>query len=99
MTVKNIHCLYRELRFSGQHPHGGSKLSITPVLGDSKPSSDLCRHQVYPWCTYIYAGKTHTHKIKVSPFKECGQLRGYSKFYLGQRERERYSDGQFSLST
>jgi hypothetical protein len=37
------------LRFSTQDSHGGSQLSLTPVLEDPTPSSDLCRH-----CTYVH---------------------------------------------
>lgn len=33
-------------------------LSITPVLGDLMPFSDLHRHQEHVGCTYVPAGKT-----------------------------------------
>lgn len=41
-------------RFGSQYPHDSSQPC---VLGDMTFSPDLCRHQAYMWCTYIYAGK------------------------------------------
>lgn len=37
-------CFCRESEFDSQHPHGSSQSSITLVLGNPKPSSDLCKH-------------------------------------------------------
>lgn len=40
-------CSSRELRVWFQSPYVSSQPSVTPVLGDPVPSSDLCRQQVY----------------------------------------------------
>jgi hypothetical protein len=36
-VVKNTGCSSRVPRFTSQHPHGRSHLSVTPVLGDLTP--------------------------------------------------------------
>lgn len=38
----NSYCSHIGLGFSSQHLHGGSQLSVTPVLGTLMPSAGLC---------------------------------------------------------
>lgn len=40
-VVKSICCSWRGPRFDARYPHVGLQPSITPVLGDPMPSSDL----------------------------------------------------------
>lgn len=47
---------FQRIGFDCQHPHGGSKLSVTPVPGDLMSSSVLRGHQAH-----INAGKTLVH--------------------------------------
>lgn len=54
--VKTTCCSCRGPRFSSQHPHGGSKPSVTPVLQNLVPSSDLFKHQAGSWCIYTHVG-------------------------------------------
>lgn len=43
-SVKSIDCSSRGSEFKSQHPHGDSKLSVIPVLGDpTPPHRDRCR--------------------------------------------------------
>lgn len=46
---------------SPQHLHGDPQPTVTPVPGDPKPPTDLCRYQARTWCAYTHAGKTFTH--------------------------------------
>lgn len=48
-------------RLSSQHPHGSLKWSLALVLGSLVPTPGLQGHQVYTECTYVSAGKRHTH--------------------------------------
>lgn len=41
-----------------QNPYEGSQLSVTPVVKDLMPPSDLCGHQACMWYTFIHADKT-----------------------------------------
>jgi hypothetical protein len=66
-VVKNIHCASRGPSFDPQHPHGGSRPSLTSVLPrDPRPSSDLHSNQdqAYTWYTDTCRLNTHTHNIK-----------------------------------
>lgn len=56
-VVKSQCCSSRGPGFKAQHPHGGSKPSVTPVSGALIPTSGLHRHQAHIWCIDIYAGK------------------------------------------
>lgn len=47
--IKSLCCSYRASELNSQH------LLVTPVTGDSVPSSDLCRHQAHTWCAYIHS--------------------------------------------
>lgn len=49
--------------FTFQHPHGGTQLSVIPVLGDSMPPSGLHGYQARRWGTHIHVPNTQTHKI------------------------------------
>lgn len=44
-------------RFDSQHLHDSSQLFIIPGPQDPTPSSDLCRHRVYVWCTCTGVGR------------------------------------------
>ena len=44
--------------------HMVAQKHLTLVLGDSTPSSDLGRHQVYVVYVCTYIKSTHTHKTK-----------------------------------
>lgn len=39
LVVKSTGCSSRRLRLNAQHPHGGSKLTVNPVLEVMMPSS------------------------------------------------------------
>jgi hypothetical protein len=45
-----------------QHPHNSSQLSVPPVPGDQKPSSDLHRYQAYAVHRHTCKQNIHTHK-------------------------------------
>lgn len=55
-----------------RHLLGTSQPSVTPVSGNLIPSSSICRHQAWAWCTDILNQKTnrflkiHTQKIMFS---------------------------------
>lgn len=59
-AVKSSCCSYKGSRFSFYYPHSGSQLSVTSVLEDSTPSSDL-KLQACMWYIDIYEGK-HLYK-------------------------------------
>ena len=61
--------------FDSQHPHGGSQLSVTPVLV-LQLSLLVSDGTAQVWCTDIHADKTHIHANK-------------SKYILGAREPAR----------
>jgi hypothetical protein len=42
-------------------PHNGSQLSVSPVLGDLTPSSELLQQHTCVWCTDAHAGKIPIH--------------------------------------
>ena len=54
LAVKSTSCSSRGPEFNSQHPHGSSKLSVTPVPGDLTPSH---RH--------TYRQNTNAHEIKM----------------------------------
>lgn len=64
------HCSSGEPRLCFQHPHGGSPLSVAPVLGDPMPSSDCHTLNTGGAQTYVQTPScglhrhlyTHTHK-------------------------------------
>lgn len=62
-------------RFSSRHPRGGSQPSITAVLGDPMPSSDLHKYRASIWYTDIHASKnTYTNEIKIFRKREDFRL-------------------------
>jgi hypothetical protein len=63
LRTKNSCCSHRGSGFGSQHPHAGSQSFVT-LVRDLTISFDFHKHQVYTWYTYIYVGKTVTHKIK-----------------------------------
>ena len=63
LVIKSIGCFPIGPGINSQHLHGGSQASVTPVLGNLMPSSDLHGHQAHKWCTDTHAGKTHTHTV------------------------------------
>lgn len=46
-----------ESKIESQHPNGGSKPSMIPVLGDLMPSSDVQGHLAHIECTDIHGSK------------------------------------------
>lgn len=47
---------------------GGSQPSLTPALGDPRPSSNLPGHQAH--IVFRYEGQTHPHKTKYINLKK-----------------------------
>lgn len=58
-------CFYKEPRFKSQHPHVGSKPSVTLVSEYLMPFSDPTGHQAHGCCIGTHGGKTCTHKINL----------------------------------
>lgn len=65
LAVMSTYCSCGLLKPDSQRSYGGSQLSVTPLQGDPRSSSDLCGHQGCRWWTYICADKTLTH-IKIN---------------------------------
>lgn len=55
---KSTELLCKGPRFSSQHQHGGTQLSVTPVSEDLMPYSTLLWHQVCTWYVDVHAEKT-----------------------------------------
>lgn len=52
---------YRRSGSGFKHPHGGSQPSITPVLREPAPSTDVQGYQACTQYTVIHSGKTLIH--------------------------------------
>lgn len=59
--TKSAGCSSRGSRFNSQHTRGSSQPSLTPVSGDPRQPSGLCRHGAHTWCTDIVVDKTPIH--------------------------------------
>ena len=63
--VWNTCCSHRGPRFSSQHPHGSSQLSVTLVLGDLVYSlASVGKRHMHAVKMYTQRPNTHTHKNK-----------------------------------
>lgn len=61
LAVQSTYCFCREPRFSFQHTHRGSQVSITPVTVEPMPFSDFQDHQACTWCMDTHAEKISIH--------------------------------------
>jgi hypothetical protein len=82
-VVKSADYSFTGPEFSFQHPHRSWQPSLTPVLGDVMPSSDLQapnmhtdihairahRHTCHTGTQTYMQAKPHTHKIKINDLK------------------------------
>lgn len=76
--VKSFSSPYRRPEFDSQHPHSGSQLPVTLVLGDQIPSCDLHRNKANTRWTHTHASLS-IHPLKVS--KDRKLIR--SDLYIG----------------
>lgn len=63
LEVESTNSFSIESGLNSQQLHVGSLPPLSPVLGDSMPSSSLCEHQTCMCCTDINTQNTNTHTI------------------------------------
>ena len=67
-VVQTTGYFFRGPEFKPQHPHGSSQSSVTPGLGDLKPSSNLHRNQACKIQKYMQAQAKHSNEYNYSIF-------------------------------
>lgn len=69
------------LHFSFQHRHGVSQSSVTSVLGDPIPTSEISVHYTHLVHTHTHIGKTFIHIQKNIYFSMCIKVEVLLKAY------------------